>query len=114
MMTPRQSTSTRGRGPANSRDPRPIGDKGYATQCARTVVDFLADRGFHKTVVFEKFLREPITKDFFEIFKFLIAQIDPQLEIEGKIENEVPLIMRRLKYPVEVNRSKLQSICGPN
>jgi len=78
------------------------------------VVDFLAMRGFGRTISFEKFLREPMTKDFYEIFKFLIAQLDPQLEVDGKIEDEVPQIMRRLRYPVEVNRSKLQSICGPN
>ena len=30
------------------------------------------------------------------------------------MEDEVPAIMRRLKYPVEVNRSKLQAISGPN
>merc|ERR1719265_596049 len=91
----------------SSRDPRPVGDKGYAAQCARSVVDFLAARGFPRTVSFEKFLREPMTKDFFEIFKFLIAQLDPQLEMDGKIEDELPQIMRRLKCPVEVNRSKL-------
>jgi kinetochore protein NDC80 len=78
------------------------------------VVEFLAMRGFGRTVSHEKFLREPMTKDFFEIFKFLIAQLDPQLEVDGKIEEEVPVIMKRLRYPVEVNKSKLQSICGPN
>jgi SMC interacting uncharacterized protein involved in chromosome segregation len=71
-------------------------------------------RGFGRIISYEKFLREPMTKDFFDIFKFLIAQLDPLWEVEGKIEDEVPLIMRRLKYPVEVNKSKLQSICGPN
>jgi SMC interacting uncharacterized protein involved in chromosome segregation len=71
-------------------------------------------RGFGRTIPLEKFLREPMTKDFFDIFKFLISQLDPQLEFEGKMEDEIPLIMRRLRYPVEVNRSKLQSICGPN
>jgi len=111
----RQSMSVRGTPVGrNSRDPRPVGDKAYAVQCARTVVDFLAMRGFGRTISFEKFLREPMTKDFYEIFKFLIAQLDPQLEVDGKIEDEVPQIMRRLRYPVEVNRSKLQSICGPN
>jgi SMC interacting uncharacterized protein involved in chromosome segregation len=77
-------------------------------------VDFLAVRGFGRIISYEKFLREPMTKDFFEIFKFLIAQLDPLWEVEGKIEDEIPLIMKRLKYPVEVNKSKLQSICGPN
>merc|ERR1719326_1794888 len=112
---PRQSMSVRGN-PAlrSSRDPRPIGDKMYAQQCARNVVEFLAARGFGRTISYEKFLREPMTKDFFEIYRFLIAQLDPQLEVDGKIEDEVPMIMRRLRYPVEVNKSKLQSICGPN
>lgn len=112
---PRNSMSVRSSSAArNSRDPRPVGDKTYAAQCARNVVEFLASRGFGRTVSFEKFLREPMTKDFAEIFRFLIAQLDPQLEMDGKIEDEVPLIMRRLKYPVEVNRSKLQAISGPN
>lgn len=112
---PRQSISARGKQAGrNSRDPRPVGDKAYATQCARNVVDFLAARGFGRTIFLDKFLREPMTKDFFEIFKFLIAQLDPLWEVEGKLEDEVPVIMRRLHYPVEVNRSKLQSICGPN
>lgn len=98
----------------SSRDPRPVGDKAYAAQCARNVVEFLAVQGFGRTITFDSFLRNPMSKDFFEIFKFLIAHLDPQLEIDGKMEDEVPVIMRRLRYPVEVNRSKLQSICGPN
>lgn len=114
-MSPRQSMSVR-RNPANrnSRDPRPVGDKAFAAHCARNVVDFLAERGFNRTITFEKFLREPMNKDFYEIFKFMMAHLDPKLEIDGKVEDEVPFIMRRLKYPVEVNKSKLQSISGPN
>jgi len=114
-LTPRHSMSTRGNtAHRNSRDPRPVGDKAYQAQCAHTVVDFLAARGFGRSIVYEKFLREPIAKDFYEIFKFLISQLDPRLELEGTIEVEVPLMMKRLKYPVEVNKSKLQSITGPN
>jgi len=97
----------------HSRDPRPIGDKAFAAQCARNVVEFLGSRSYGK-VSYDKLLKDPSTRDFFEIFRFLMAQIDPCLEIEGRLEDEVPAIMRRLKYPVEVNRSKLQAISGPN
>lgn len=63
----------------------------------------------------DKFLKDPSTKDFFEVFRFLVTQIDPQLEANGSnMEHEVPLIMRRLRYPVEVNSSKLKAISGPN
>jgi len=98
----------------HSRDPRPIGDKGFATQCARNIVELLVSHGFGKTISHEKLLKDPSTRDFFEIFRFLMGQIDPRFEMEGKLEDEVPVIMRRLKYPVEVNRSKLQAISGPN
>lgn len=106
----------RGRGPLirNSRDPRPVGDRSFASQCARNVVDLLISRGYSKTFSHEKLLKDPSTKEFYDVFRFLIAQLDPQLEIDGKMEDEVPAIMRRLKYPVEVNRSKLQAISGPN
>jgi kinetochore protein NDC80 len=62
----------------------------------------------------EKFLKDPNSKEFFDIFKFLIMQIDPQIELDGPMAEEIPQIMRRLKYPVEVNKSKLQAIAGPN
>lgn len=98
----------------HSRDPRPVGDRGFAGQCARNVVQLLGSRGYGKMISHEKLLKDPSTKEFFDIFRYLVAQLDPQLEVEGKMEDEVPVIMRRLKYPVEVNRSKLQAISGPN
>eukprot|EP00929_Paragymnodinium_shiwhaense_P043460 TRINITY_DN22349_c0_g1_i1.p1 TRINITY_DN22349_c0_g1~~TRINITY_DN22349_c0_g1_i1.p1 ORF type:complete len:646 (+),score=223.35 TRINITY_DN22349_c0_g1_i1:129-2066(+) len=98
----------------NSREPRPVGERSYAILCARNVCDFIASRGYSKMITADKFLRDPSTKEFFEIFKFLIAQLDPGLELDGPMEQEVPQIMRRLRYPVEVNKSKLQAISGPN
>eukprot|EP00929_Paragymnodinium_shiwhaense_P003869 TRINITY_DN104573_c0_g1_i1.p1 TRINITY_DN104573_c0_g1~~TRINITY_DN104573_c0_g1_i1.p1 ORF type:complete len:657 (-),score=197.94 TRINITY_DN104573_c0_g1_i1:84-1934(-) len=97
-----------------SRDPRPVGDRAYAMQCARNVAELLHSRSYGKTLAPEKFLRDPSTREFFDIFKFLIAQIDPNLEVTGPMDQEVPQIMKRLKYPVEVARSKLQAISGPN
>jgi len=96
------------------RDPRPVGDKAYAAQCARNVVEVLRFHGYPRPLSHEKLLKDPSTRDFFDIFRFLLSQLDPQLEMEGKAEDEVPVIMRRLRYPVEVIRSKLQAISGPN
>jgi len=107
--TVRSTVATR-----HSRDPRPVGERTFASQCARNVVEFLGMRAYSKSISHDKFMKDPSTKEFFDIFRFLISQIDPQLELEGKLDDEVPAIMRRLKYPVEVNRSKLQAICGPN
>ncbi|CAE8622438.1 unnamed protein product, partial [Polarella glacialis] len=94
-------------------------------------------------------LQDPSTKEFYDVFRYLIAQLDlpkqgDTFKVEGKMEDEagcavwkqwdgrllldhdfvlkslcsgqavVPAIMRKLKYPVEVNRSKLQAISGPN
>eukprot|EP00440_Ansanella_granifera_P027327 gb/GFBE01029681.1/.p1 GENE.gb/GFBE01029681.1/~~gb/GFBE01029681.1/.p1 ORF type:complete len:615 (+),score=199.97 gb/GFBE01029681.1/:1-1845(+) len=101
-------------GNRHSRDPRPVGDRHFAAQCARNVVELLTARGYPRTFSHEKLLKDPSTREFYDVFRFLIAQLDPQLEVEGRMEDEVPAIMRRLKYPVEVNRSKLQAISGPN
>eukprot|EP00747_Dinoflagellata_sp_TGD_P164879 gnl/TRDRNA2_/TRDRNA2_185426_c0_seq1.p1 gnl/TRDRNA2_/TRDRNA2_185426_c0~~gnl/TRDRNA2_/TRDRNA2_185426_c0_seq1.p1 ORF type:complete len:686 (-),score=154.27 gnl/TRDRNA2_/TRDRNA2_185426_c0_seq1:127-2184(-) len=98
----------------NTRDPRPVGDRHYERQCARKVVEFLNERNFGKPISLDKFLKSPSTKEYFDIFRFLIQQIDPKISMEGKAEDEIPAVMRRLKYPVEVNRSKLQAISGPN
>ncbi|CAK9027357.1 unnamed protein product [Durusdinium trenchii] len=98
----------------HSRDPRPVGERAFTAQCAKNVVELLTARGFAKTFSHDKLLKDPSTKEFYDVFRFLISQLDPQLEVEGKMEDEVPAIMRRLKYPVEVNRSKLQAISGPN
>lgn len=97
----------------HSRDPRPVTERGFSVQCARSVAEFLVSRGFSRSFPFERLLKDVATKDFFDIFRFLVHQLDPLLEIEGKMEDEVPPIMRRLKYPVEVNRSKLQAFAGP-
>lgn len=99
---------------SKSRNPRPADDRNVAVQCARDVVDFLGAHGFGRPMSYEKFLKDPSTKEFFDIFKFLVAQLDPQLAIEGRIEDEVPAIMRRLRYPEKVNKSWLQAISGPN
>jgi len=116
----KRATSKGGRGRGadtglrHSRDPRPVGDRAFAAQCARNVAEFLASRGYSKIISPEKLLKDPSTKEFYEVFRFIIAQLDPRLQVEGKMEDEVPAIMKRLKYPVEVNRSKLQAISGPN
>mmetsp|Transcript_1643 Transcript_1643/g.3596 ORF Transcript_1643/g.3596 Transcript_1643/m.3596 type:complete len:619 (+) Transcript_1643:43-1899(+) len=98
----------------SSRDPRPVGSKAYMMQCTQNILEVLTARGFPKSISHEKLLKDPACKDFFEVFRFLVNQIDPGLEVDGRVEDEVPAIMRRLKYPVEVNRSKLQAISGPN
>jgi len=97
-----------------SRDPRPVGSREYAKECAHNVVEFLVTNGYPKTMPVEKFYKEPTNKDFFEVFRFIYSKIDPQYEFEGPMENEIHTIMKRLKYPTEVNKSKMQAVNGPN
>jgi len=95
-------------------DPRPIGDKGYALHCARNVVDFLSKADYTKVPTHLELLREPSRKEFFDIFKFLISQLGVSIDPADSLESQVKLIMERFKYPVHVNKSKLQAISGPN
>lgn len=96
------------------RDPRPVHDKAFTASCVRDIVQYLQTHGFGRTVSEKALLHSPSTREFHEIFWFLIAQIDPFLESEGKLEEEVPKIMRALKYPVDVPKSKLQAVGAPN
>jgi SMC interacting uncharacterized protein involved in chromosome segregation len=60
-------------------------------------------------------LKHPSTKEFFDVLRFLVLQVDPMVDIPLQHpEDAVPILMKQLKYPVEVNKSKLQAISGMN
>jgi kinetochore protein NDC80 len=87
------------------KDPRDIRDKGYQHQCIRSLVTFLTESGYDRPIA-PKILSAPTAKDFQYIFMFLYHQIDPSYEFQGKMEDEVPVLIRGLKYPFYSDISK--------
>ena len=60
-------------------------------------------------------LASPTTKDFTNIMLFLIRQLDPHfLKGFGKIEEEVPQLYKRLRYPFAISKSNLTAVGSPH
>jgi kinetochore protein NDC80 len=60
-------------------------------------------------------LSSPTTKDFTNVMLFLIRQIDPNLlKGFGKLEEEVPQLYKRLRYPFAISKSNLTAVGSPH
>jgi kinetochore protein NDC80 len=77
----------------------------------RTLIAFLAQAGYPHSVS-PRTLQAPSAKDFQTIFRFLYLQLDPNYVYAKKFEEEVPAILKGLRYPFadQINRSHLQSV----
>jgi kinetochore protein NDC80 len=63
----------------------------------------------------EKIILNPTQKEFNKIIVFLFQQFDLvfDLKLESKIQDEVPLMFRRLGYPFQISKSSFYSIGSP-
>ncbi|KAI8827943.1 HEC/Ndc80p family-domain-containing protein [Chytriomyces cf. hyalinus JEL632] len=94
-----------------TKDPRPIRDKAWQASAIRNLISFLVNAGFNQQVS-PKTLQAPSMKDFTAIFKFLYAQLDPNYAFVKKFEEEVPVILKGLRYPFsdQISKSHLASV----
>jgi SMC interacting uncharacterized protein involved in chromosome segregation len=103
----RSSTYTTGRpssagflsqtGSQITKDPRAIRDKTYMANCQRNILDYLISANYPIPISL-KTLQVPTSKDFASIFKFLYNRMDPNYQFVKKIEDEVVLCLKALKY----------------
>ena len=94
-------------------DPRPLTDKQYLNECVRTLITYLTTHGYDNPVS-PKTLTHPTSKDFVHIVTFLFRKVDSSLKIVGKMEEEVPQIFKKLKYPFPISRSALYAVGSPH
>lgn len=94
------------------KDPRPIREKSYQLDVIKNLIDFLVKSGYPHPIS-QKILTAPSAKDFQNIFKFLYAQLDPGYDFGKKFEDEVPIVMKGLRYPFagDISKSQLYA-CG--
>lgn len=96
------------------KDPRPLSDKGFKEQCVRTIITYLSSHGYEHPVS-PKTLMSPTSKDFMNMVQFLFKRIDPKMRFDNvKMEDEVPLVFRRLKYPFQISKSALYAVGSPH
>jgi len=103
----RSSTYTAGRpssigflsqaGTQFQKDTRPIKSEAFKAACQRNILDYLISANYPLPISL-KTLQSPTSKDFATIFKFLYNRMDPNYQFVKKIEDEVILCLKALKY----------------
>lgn len=65
--------------------------------CQRNILEYLISANYPIPISI-KTLQVPTSKDFATIFKFLYNRMDPNYQFVKKIEDEVVLCLKALKY----------------
>lgn len=93
------------------KDPRPIREKSFQLNCIKNLINFLTKTGYDKPIS-QKILTAPSTKDFQNIFKFLYSQLDPSFDFGKKFEDEVPALLKGIRYPYagDISKSSLLAV----
>ncbi|KAI8806344.1 HEC/Ndc80p family-domain-containing protein [Cladochytrium replicatum] len=94
-----------------SKDPRNLRDKQWQANAIRTLIQFLVQSGFSQAVSI-KTLQSPTAKDFQAIFKFIYQKIDEHYVYQKKFEEEVPTILKGVRYPYAdgISKSNLYAV----
>ncbi|KAL1311261.1 hypothetical protein AAFC00_001450 [Neodothiora populina] len=107
--------------PSNTipQDPRRLRDSNTRTQMGQELMEFLTQRNFEmemKHTLTHKTMSSPTQKDFNLMFQFLYHCIDPAYRFQKNIDQEVPPLLKQLRYPFEKNitKSQLAAVGGNN
>ncbi|CAN8097957.1 unnamed protein product [Discula destructiva] len=101
------------------RDPRPLKDRSYQTRIGQELLDYLAHNNFElemKHVLSQNVIKSPTQKDFNYMFQWLYHRIDPSYRFLKNIDQEVPPLLKQLRYPYEksITKSQIAAVGGQN
>ncbi|KAI9825612.1 MAG: kinetochore-associated Ndc80 complex subunit ndc80 [Thelocarpon impressellum] len=101
------------------RDPRPLKDRSYQARIGQELLDYLTHHGFEMEMrhsLTQMTMKSPTQKDFNYIFQWLYHRIDPAYKFVKNIDQEVPPILRQLRYPFErsITKSQIAAVGGQN
>ncbi|KAI9831824.1 MAG: kinetochore-associated Ndc80 complex subunit ndc80 [Phylliscum demangeonii] len=102
-----------------AKDPRPLRDRAYQAQIGQQLLDYLAQHGFEmemKHALGPNAMKSPTQKDFNYMFQWLYHRLDPGYRFLRNIEQEVPPILKLLRYPFEksITKSQIAAVGGQN
>lgn len=84
----------------------------FKDACHASLIGYLASHGYAHPVS-PKLLST--NKEFGRVVAFLAARVDPGAPaLSGRVEEEVPALFKRLRYPFAVPRSALQAVGSPH
>ncbi|KAI9896579.1 hypothetical protein N3K66_008751 [Trichothecium roseum] len=101
------------------RDPRPLRDRSYQARLGQELLEFMGRNNFEmemKHVLSANVMKSPTQKDFNYMFQWLYHRIDPSHRFQKNIDQEVPPILKQLRYPFErsITKSQIAAVGGQN
>lgn len=101
------------------RDPRPLKDRAYQARMGTELLEYLTHHNFEmemKHMLSQNFIKSPTQKDFNYMFQWLYHRIDPSYRFQKNIDQEVPPLLKQLRYPFErsITKSQIAAVGGQN
>ena len=89
-----------------------MSDKAFVAACTQRLISYLASHGYDHPVS-PKLLSS--NKEFANVVAFLAKRCDPGAPpLTGRVEDEVPQLFKRLRYPFAIPKSALQAVGSPH
>ncbi|XP_065837481.1 kinetochore protein NDC80 homolog [Oscarella lobularis] len=109
---PRPSTIGAGsKGPL--KDPRPLSDRSYQMTLMKKLHSFLVETNYRGDVSMS-IIKCPKSKDFLCMFQHAIGFLSPGEKISGKYDEQIPNLLKCLRYPFPVSAKALLSVGNPH
>ncbi|KAI0477670.1 HEC/Ndc80p family protein [Xylariaceae sp. FL0804] len=101
------------------RDPRPLKDRSFQTRIGQELLEYLSQHNFEmemKHTLSHNLIKSPTQKDFNYMFQWLYHRIDPSYRFQKNIDQEVPPILKQMRYPYEksITKSQIAAVGGQN
>ncbi|KAL6404656.1 kinetochore protein NDC80 [Ilyonectria robusta] len=101
------------------RDPRPLKDRSFQARIGQELLDYMVQHNFEmemKHVLSQNVLKSPTQKDFNYMFQFIYHRIDPSHRFQKNIDQEVPPLLKQMRYPFErsITKSQIAAVGGQN
>ncbi|GKU00971.1 unnamed protein product [Fusarium langsethiae] len=101
------------------RDPRPLKDRSFQARIGQEIMEYMVQHNFEmemKHVLSQNVLKSPTQKDFNYMFQWLYHRIDPSHKFQKNIDQEVPPLLKQMRYPFErsITKSQIAAVGGQN
>ncbi|KAF3851147.1 hypothetical protein F7725_012919, partial [Dissostichus mawsoni] len=110
VSLPRNSNMSGFGGSEKIKDSRPLHDKAFVLQCTRQLHEARLPRP-----LVSQDPRVPLHQGVVKVFEFVYRQIDPTFQMpNSKVEEEVPALLKTLRYPFVLSKSSMYSVGAPH
>ncbi|XP_042887395.1 kinetochore protein NDC80 homolog [Penaeus japonicus] len=92
---------------------RPVTDPSFKSLCVDNVLEFLMMNGYENQVQ-RRTLLGPTVKDFTSFFEFIYCNLDAAYSLPTRFEEEIPRLLKLLKYPVQIPKSSFTTVSSPH